>query len=252
MSVWGIVELEPGEERAISIGELDLQFRRTAEEWRLGLFGNPVTAGGAVPGWRSIPALGNTRPNLVPATPDLPVVLKPANPIALVPGATVHYKLTLPIWIKLIVTGKRGREVTTETLADLPSHLIKRTWFGTVEAGEVAYGWRFSPQTDHANRAVRRDEFSVPLTIKNRSDAVLWFERLMLRVVHLDLYQADGGIVSNSVTVNYKGLEQYSQITWGDGRSMIKSGFHKISGCREVASNDIIRKSFIWLRDLTA
>lgn len=249
MSIWGVVSIEPGSDRSITIGDLDMRFVRHDHEWRVGLFGKTVTGGGLTEGWRSLPSLGNSLPHLVPATPDLPVVLKPDNPIALIPGATVKYEVTLPIWAKIVVSGKRGREVATDTLADLPSHLIKRTWFGTAETGEVAYGWRFSPES---NRATRRDEFTVPLTIKNRSDAILWFERLMLRVVHLDLYQADGGIVSNSVTVNFKGVEQYSQITWGDGRSLVRSGFNKISSCRESASNDILRKSFIWLRDLTA
>ncbi len=249
MSIWGDVELEPGKDRSVSVGEVELRFARNEADWRVGYFGRIVGDSGLVEGWRTVPGTGLAPPRLLPATPDLPVVLKPDTPVALVPGASVHYEVSLPIWVRVTVAGKRGRDLFTDTLADLPSHMIKRTWFGTPETGEVAYGWRFSPEN---SRSPRRDEFSVPLTIRNRSESVLWFERLLLRVVHLDLYGTGSGVTSNSVTVSFKGLEQYSQITWGDGQSLIRAGYRKLAGCREPASNDIIRKSFIWLRDLTA
>jgi hypothetical protein len=244
---WGALSVDIDEEQDFSIGDVALRVRRTPEDWRVMVEGSPVTDPGINGRWTVVRAREQTGIRILPATPDLPVVLKPEEPIALTPRATAQYDIVLPLWIRIFPCKEKNDSPVGGDLLDIPTQLVRRTWFGTDEAGEVAYGWKFSGTRRYVRTA---DTFRVPLRIKNESDSILWFERMLLRVVHLNLYQIEGRLVSDDVTVAFRGAEQFSQVTYGSGKTQKPSRAHPIAVHRQSVSSDIIRKSFIWLRDL--
>lgn len=244
---WGAVSLDPGAEQELSVGDVDIMIRRTPEDWRIMVEGLPANDSGIGDRWVIIRSRKETDLHILPATPDLPVVLKPEEPIALTPRACAQYEVVLPLWIKVFSRRKASDSAAGDPLLDVPTQIIRRTWFGTNEAGEVAYGWKFSGSRRYPHVP---GSFSVPLLIRNDSDSILWFERMLLRVVHLDLFQVEGRIVSDDVTVAFRGAEQFSQVTYGRGKGKKANRGRPIAEHRQSASSDIIRKSFIWLRDL--
>ncbi|SIQ01216.1 hypothetical protein SAMN05920897_102205 [Alkalispirochaeta americana] len=247
MRVWGPVNLDHHESREFSWGSLRITCTRTLTDWNLEYENRGILLTDTVTEHRVILPARNSFPHFLPATHDKPVLLRPAHPIALAPGTSVHYQVFLPLWIQ-VVTAPLGQQILSgEAFLDLPTSPLKRTWFGTFESGESAYQHRFTPLDVPDQPA---DQYMVPLTISNDSSSVLWFERFLLRVIHLDLFQAEDGIVSNHVKVAFRGADQFSQITYGDGKALRRGGARQCSSQRQPSSGDLIRKSFLWLRDL--
>jgi hypothetical protein len=241
-TLWG--SIEEGH-RTLSIGDVEMEFNVTGDscEYR-------VISEKNVVGLRRVWMSADYDMLLVrPATPDLPIVLKPEVPICLVPGASVYYEARVPVWIQLVGKRSRSRKNTAEEiLEELPSRKMRRYWFGSVDQGEVAYALRFAPAVQQRSQ---RHHLIVPLNVRNASQMPLWFQRFIVRVVHLDVFSDGKRVFTNDVRVVFKGPEQLSQITFGDSSSLAGDNTEQLSARRIPTNNDIIRKSFMLLRDLT-
>jgi hypothetical protein len=241
---WGPISVDVGQDRSISVGELTVRMVRYKTSWRLYVeHAGHIASPSQNDGWRDLRLERAHGLRVEPAVPDLPVVLKPSEPIAVGPAADETFRILLPLWIRIWSEGAR------EPLLDTASKRLKKTWFGTPEAGELGYGWAFGPRSVET---YQRHQFVVPLRVVNASQSVLWFERLLLRAVHLRLYQNGPRIESNGVTVRFKGGGQVSQVTFERDESMVARSAQLISERRAPVNPDIIRRSFTWLRDLTA
>ncbi len=247
--MWGQLSFEDPEEVALTLSDLEIRIVHKDGSYRVHLDGAPMkNQAGVLPGWNEIHVSPSAVLTLEPATPDLPVVLRPQEPIAVAPGASISYRVQLPLWVRLVsVPHESRRGLETVALFDVPTAALKRTWFGSRESGEIGYSWKFLPRS---KERYQRHLFTVPLTIRNSSQSVLWFERLFLRVVHLDLYRVNRQLETNQVTVSFKGSEQLSQVSFEPASNTAQRGAKLIAERREPANQDIIRRSFLWLRDL--
>lgn len=230
-----------------SIGELEVRLIGEGTNVRMHLDGRALTGMPERGGWRDVTIPPGHTIRIVPRTPDLPVVLRSDELIELAVDAGVQFNLFIPMWIEFLHEGKKDRKPVEGSLEDVPTVALKRSWFGTPESGEVSYSWRFTPG---GRRSHQRHFLTVPVTIVNRSSTVLRFERFLLRAIHLSVYELQGRLVTNAVTVAFKGSEQMSQITFENDASMEKKGGRLKSGPRERSNGDIIRKSFSWLWEL--
>ncbi|POQ98257.1 hypothetical protein AU468_14205 [Alkalispirochaeta sphaeroplastigenens] len=247
MRIWGPIDLDQHESRFFSWGSLQMAFTRTLAGWEIEYTNRGILLTDRLTESRTILPARNSFPHILPATHDKPILLRPDQPIALSPGTSVHYQVFLPLWIQVVTAPVSQQIIGGETFLDLPTAPLKQTWFGTFESGESAYQSPFLP-LDIPDQSA--DQYMVPLTISNDSSSILWFERFLLRVVHLDLYQTDDGIVSNHVKVAFRGADQFSQISYGDGKALRRGGARQCAVQRQTSSGDLIRKSFLWLRDL--
>jgi len=245
---WETFSVPDGHDRAISVGDLDLRFVAADQRVRVHLDGRALDPVLYRTGWQnvSLPELHEIQ--ILPRTPDLPVVLRSDEPIALAVNARLTVEVFLPLWVEILHLRTSGRREESGVLFDLPTKALKRSWFGTPESGEVAYSWRFIPLS---RQLYQRHTVAVPVTIVNRSSSVLKFERFLLRAIHLGVYQERKRLVTNGVTVAFKGSEQLSQISFESHETMLQRGNVMRSAPREHTNSDIIRKSFAWLRDLT-
>lgn len=248
--MWGTVAFEDPEELAFTLSQLEIRIVHKDGSYRVHLDGEPLKGRvGVSSGWNELHIPAASVLSLEPATPDLPIVLRPQEPIVVVPGAKISYRVQLPLWVRLVALPENNRKTTNrDMIFDLPTEPLKRTWFGNGESGEIGYSRQFLPRS---KERYQRHLFSVPLTIHNASQTVLWFERLLLRVIHLDLYRVNRQIETNQVTVAFKGSEQLSQVTFEPPNSAATRGAQLISERRVPANQDIIGRSFLWLRDLT-
>jgi hypothetical protein len=244
--LWGPIQLPDGGERTYSLGETEARVVRKGEAYRVSLNGN-ARAVQELPRWRTVQCSRGAELLMVPATPDLPVVIRPDEQIALAMGSEAEFRIRIPAWIKLLVRSENQGE---ESVVDVPCRDLKRTWFGTGEAGELGYSLSFTPES---SAPTPRDMFTVPVRIVNASQSVLLFERFLLRVIHLDLYQTASGLATNGVTVQFKGREQLSQIMFEPRTSAARryNGTH-VGTSRVPVERDVIKKSFLWLKDLAS
>lgn len=247
--MWGPLSFEDPEEVAYTLADLEMRIVYRDGSYRIHLDGSPIkNQAGVLPGWNEIHIAQSAGLTLEPATPDLPIVLRPQEPIAVAPAADISCRVQLPLWVRLVSVPREYRRGSDSfPLFDIPTVALKRTWFGSGETGEIGYSWKFLPRS---KERYQRHLFTVPVTIRNSSQSVLWFERLLLRVVHLDLYRVNRQIETNHVTVAFKGSEQLSQVSFEPSSSTAQRGAKLIAERREPAGQDIIRRSFLWLRDL--
>ena len=112
---------------------------------------------------------------------DRTVVSRPLSTVSILPGTTASLFMTTPVRV-LFTTGN-------ETLAELPSTTLRRTWIGpNTRTGEVGYSTRTTARLDlsylsvHPTRAVTR------VTIQNRGTTPLKLDRVTLPVRQLALH----------------------------------------------------------------
>lgn len=246
-NLWKEFSLFDGSDSSITIGNLEVRIVGKSGGARIHLDGRALESTELKEGWRDISLPEDYQIRIVPRTPDLPVVLRPDEPIELAVDARFDFEVLLPVWAEIRHTYGKYRKRDDGLLFDLPTRSLKRSWFGTPESGEVAYTWSFSP---NVRRTYQRFLMTVPVTIENRSNATLHFERFLLRVIHLGVYRINNQLSTNHVTVVFKGSEQMSQITFEPNDSVARRGGILLSSPRMNSSNDMIRKSFGWLKEL--
>jgi hypothetical protein len=236
-----------GKDFVFSAGDLEGRLVATEDGIRMHLDGRVFATFPDLKGWRDISLPEKHEIFLVPRTPDLPVVLRSEELMELAVDSTMDMEVLLPLWLQVCHTGKKDRKTVEGVLEDIPTISMKRSWFGTPESGEVAYSWRFYPRD---RRSYQRHLLTVPVTIHNRSSSVLRFERVLLRVIHLGVFSLGERLMTNKVTIVFKGTEQLSQISFESDESVKRRGGISRSGPREQSNSAIIRKSFSWLREL--
>lgn len=249
-NLWGPVELEVGESRHWQIGRRRLWLRREEERW---LYATDMEGNGSVEAvvsearkspelpWRSIMGLGSAKPLLIPAMPDKPILLKAADPVQILPGGELSLVVAVPIFVRL---------EATEPLFDMETNSASRTWFGDPQSGESAYALEIADWM--VGRTAQRGaaHVHVALRIKNDSQGVLSFQRLLLRGVHLSIFLDNETLLSNDVLVTFRSVIQYSQISFSDGSSLDSGGAQRLQPPREQVSNSLIRRSFLFFKGL--
>ena len=192
--------------------------------------------------WNSIIGISNESAKLLPALPDQPVLLKSSHPVQILPAARLKLVLAVPIWIQL--SG-------TVTVFDLETDPLSRTWFGDPLAGESAYALSIEDWTVREEEQPGGGYVQVPLEIVNASQELLSFQRLLVRVVHLSLFGAGDLLFTNDVSVTFRSVNQYSQVSFSGSSSLEPGGSALLQEPRQSVSGNLIRRSFLFFRNLT-
>ncbi|MFP4329756.1 MAG: hypothetical protein ACLFP6_03465 [Spirochaetaceae bacterium] len=249
--VWGPVELSVGETTHRQIRRLRLWIRREAERW---LYASDLVDGAGVETvvsrarkaselpWQSILGVGRTEVRLEPALPDKPVLLKAQKPVQVLPDGVLSLVVAVPVWARL----EAG-----VTIFEAESEPMLRTWFGDAQAGESAYAMEIEDWMVGSTPGKGAAHVHVPLKIRNESQSLLSFQRLLVRVVHLSIYGEDSILFTNDVSVTFRSVTQYSQISFSNKSSLDGGGGRLLQEPREKVSDNLIRRSFLFFRGLT-
>ncbi|HQU74499.1 MAG TPA: hypothetical protein PLG66_19495, partial [Calditrichia bacterium] len=133
---WGKVSLPDNEPGLFSLGHLRLWLKFfDGDLWLC-----PVQAAEteaeialpAAPNWQRW-TLGKRHGQLeiVPALPDLPLVINPEDPLHLPPGIECQIYVSIPLWVEL--------QIGKNSLLRVPTLQLSKTWFGNFVAGELCY-----------------------------------------------------------------------------------------------------------------
>lgn len=249
--VWGPLNLSPGQTTHRHIRRLRLWVRR---EVGRSLFATDLVDGSGVEAvvsearkssevpWQTIVGVDQKEISLSPALPDKPVLLKAPHPVQILPSGELSLVIAVPVWIKL----EAG-----VTILDAETDPMLRTWFGDAQAGESAYAleiedWMLASAAQRGAAHVH-----VPLRIRNDSQSLLSFQRLLVRVVHLSIFSEGSTLFTNDVSVTFRSVNQYSQISFSNTSSLDGGGGRLVQEPRERVSDNLIRRSFLFFRGLT-
>ncbi len=205
---WGEYHLAAGDCRAWTIGTLLLVLQRDEADWRVASTSRGDTAEEIRVAEPADPALV---PSLAPERfsfrradgrlvlqarlADRPVVVRPADPLAIPPGEEVTLYVSTPVWVEVLV----GRAPVS--LAEIATHVPSDTWFGpSTYGGELCYAGRTLARRRYADVQVLAHRAVTPVEIQNRANDLFRLERLKLPVPNLALFvAADGRLFSDAV-----------------------------------------------------
>ncbi len=182
-----------------------------------------------------------------PALPVKPVVFRNNKSLSVSPRQTFRIFLAIPVNIQFYYSQVDPEhlfsEYSTERLSD--------TWFGEPDNGEPAFsvGSRFARQIDQL--ASGYFEASCPVQISNNSNQLLDLQRLIIHVENLNLYQKGVHLVTDSVSIEFKGKDQVSNLHFSTERSIHGEAPLLVGKARQVTSKNILGKSFHFIKNFT-
>lgn len=143
---------------------------------------------------------------LMPAFPDLPLVINSEFPLRVTPGASIQIFTRIPVWIRISI-GKKDTVLT-----ELPAIKLSRTWFGTPMEGELCY-WATTKARRSLSNVERKPYLvSCPIQITNKTEEDLDFEKFCFRVERLKIFSYEEELWSDETRIVYQGEEQNSDI----------------------------------------
>lgn len=235
MSHWGEILVAAGQETSLEIGPFRLQISRDADTWYYRTVEDSETTG-----WRTV--IGCHSVTVRPALPDLPIMIEPTEPVCVLRGADYSFVLPVDPWVQLVAEREKR---PPEVLLDVPTMTRHRVWFGSTEQGEPAYLAPLNPFEPGALAA----GVHISVQIKNSSPSALWFEQIAVRVNELDVAVHGDDLFTNPVTIVFRGADQLSTVNVGSFPSGERSDI--VTPRRVSGGSDLIRKSFVFLKELT-
>jgi len=199
--------LDEGQTATVHVASFALQILRRAREWRVTTATtNDLAASEVV---LKIPdpapqplaftqdahharfAFDHASPlQLRPRLADRTVVVRPADPLFLMPGATVDIYVSTIIWVVLELASDNTQ------LIDRTAHRPSDTWFGpSTRVGELAYASRTSARLDPHELPHRPNRATTRIRLVNDSPAPRSLERVMLPAPELELWQLASGML---------------------------------------------------------
>jgi hypothetical protein len=213
-----------GETRAVDVGPVRIWLRGVENEVWVGHYG---AAAGEAPReappetppadiewsrWalRDVPHKLRIRPTF----PNRPLVVKLEHPFTLLRQAEARVYMRVPAWVCLEVVEESN--ATASVLCEIPTGHLSETWWGDFTEGELAYWLPTLGKRTLSPEFFEPNIITSPVQLANRSTDDLRVEKLVLRVEHLSIYEKDGWLWAEEVTVHYRGAEEGSEIHMDD------------------------------------
>lgn len=181
---------------------------------------------------------------LLPATPDRALVVKPEAAFYLTSGTRRTVYVRIPVWIRISLSTK-----TKIGLLEIPSVILSNTWFGDLIDGELCY-WLSSGVRSKIEPDPSRPYLAIcSLTVQNESDENLLVEKLVVRAASSTLFIYNDQLYTDEILISFKGKDDISSITFKGKPPKEISGATKIAEPRKKQSKKILAKTFDSIKD---
>lgn len=156
-----------------------------------------------------------------PAFPDKPLVVKTRIPVIVPPKTSIELYINIPIWLEISVS--QGEEYYP--LDKVYPSRLSNTWYGTLFEGQLCYAIKSRARRTLAyldNESLRA---ACLFKINNQSENSLPVDKIRILPEHLGLYQTLDRLATSPITVNFRGNEQGSEISYEAGApEFLKNG----------------------------
>lgn len=183
---------------------------------------------------------------LVPMFPDRAMVVKPEESFRLIPQVRTRINARVPIWIGIdFFQGDK-----TSRLAEIPTVVLSKTWFGSFTDGEGCY-WissglraKIDPDPQRYYQAI------CPIEVVNNSNAELLIDKICLRVANLALFFGENQLWSDETNIVFEGKDEVSQVTTTGAPPPEAPGTVRVSEPRTPMKKGFTANTFDTLKDL--
>jgi hypothetical protein len=253
MNIWRTITFETGTTNYWKIGKRAFWIKKIENGWKLATRMDKDAVELPVkmesqdkPGdleWITIYSGKRNKIQLIPQLPEKPLLLKPEQEFTIFPGQVLKLFITTPVWvgIKSYDDGK--------FLKEFPTKELSHTWFGDVDTGELAYSSDSIIREKLSELTIPYDRIVCPIKIKNTAELPLDFVRFIINTPHLKMFRWKDHLIADMVTVEYKGQDQVSRVTYSVDRS-IDPEMELLAEAREIHKKRLFKKSFSFIKSI--
>ena len=184
--------------------------------------------------------------HVVPALPNKSVVFRNTKNIKVSPGQLANLYFRIPLTIQFYF-----QEVKEETrLLEIPLQRLSDTWFGEADNGEPAFsiGSNYDKTFDEVQ--VTSWEAVAPVEIVNNTASLLDLQRLILRVEDFSLFLKNGQLLSNQISIDFKGQEHAGSVNLTTRKEIHGQKPTQMAKPRSNDSRNLLRKSFYFIKNI--
>lgn len=120
----------------------------------------------------------------VPAMPDRSLVVRPDNPVHILPGETAEFFVGVPLYIAIQVEGRHSHR-----LPPVPTTPLAPAWSGDPTSGELCHVIPTKARRRLSDVVVRGWRAVCPLQIVNRRPEILPASRFIIQSAHLSIHE---------------------------------------------------------------
>ena len=183
---------------------------------------------------------------LVPALPDKAVVFRNNKNIKVSAGESTRLFFTIPLTMQFYFD-----EIKDENrLIEVPMRRLSDTWFGEMDNGEPAYSIGSMYYKSLGEADARVWEAIASVEIINNTFGVLDLQRLILRVEEFNLYRKGDQVLTNHVTIEFKGQEQVESVNLSTRGDIHGDKFELVANKRLSDSRKLLRRSFFFIKNI--
>ncbi|NOZ57378.1 MAG: DUF432 domain-containing protein [Calditrichaeota bacterium] len=150
--------------------------------------------------------LDDAQVSLVPALPDLPVVVRPEQPFRLPPGHAVELTVALPLWVQM------RTDDSSPALLDLATVSLSKSWFGSFTDGVLAYWVHSDLQHGDAPPNALPHQAVLWFRVSNTAREILEVDHFTIPAPNLSLYSDGQRFWLEPLTLTYRGSRLHTQI----------------------------------------
>ena len=177
---------------------------------------------------------------IVPAMPDRPVVVRPAAPLILMPGASGSFFVSIPVWVRFGIEA----DGSLRQLHEFPTVVLSNTWYGTPFDGILAYALRTLAHRALENLLPRRHRAICAIEIVNRWAEPVLLERLCIHAENLAIYAGTTRLWTTAVRCILKNPAEPSVIEFADAPPDGRGAGGLITPARSPQRSGLLR----WMR----
>ncbi len=142
---------------------------------------------------------------LEPRLPDRAVIVRPAMPVAVLPGLSVDLFVSIPVRVAVRLCAAEG-EVRRD-ICEEPTVLLSNSWFGLPVEGQLCYALKTRARRRLEELRAAAHLAVCPVTVRNESERDLVFERLCLPAPSLRVHAGARHLWTSRAVLGYRGEE---------------------------------------------
>lgn len=184
--------------------------------------------------------------HVVPALPTKAVVFRNNKNIKVSAGQSASLFFCIPLTMQFYFQEVKGENL----LFEIPLRRLSDTWFGEPDNGEPAFS--IGSNYDKAFDEVKASSWEAiaPVEIINNTAGLLDLQRLILRVDDFSLYLRSKQLISNHISIDFKGQEHAGSVNLSVTKDIHGQKPLQLAKPRSNESKNLLRKSFYFIKNI--
>lgn len=231
--------------KTFSFDDFNILVKKQDNQWYFAK--QNLTNKASEPDWKIIHSNTGNKLLISPNLPDRPLVIKPEKQILLMPKSTIEIIIPIPTWASFYTKHRQN----DSKLIDYALQNLSSTWFGEPNSGILCYGLNNFLLKNAMPDTLNYNNINCLVSIINDSEKQLEIQRFLLNTDYLSIYSGEKGFYTNPVSIKHKDTNSNSEVTYLPASESSRKKGKLISESRKKPNQNMVQKSFAFIKSLT-